>query len=184
MICEHCGKDDVKNMGAHLRFCEQNPENTTDARERSENTSERLPRRKRVPMGVNSLKMDAKAPKGYVGRWFNDNWSKDPDRINRALEAGYEFVTRDKAGKIGTAGEDSNQNMGGRVSRRVGTNDDGSAITGYFMAIKQEYYDEDQALKQAEIDKVDAQIHKGKYEANQNDKRYTPSEGIRMDVET
>ena len=67
-------------------------------------------------------------------------------RIHDAGRAGYEFVEEDDDGRSV------------KVSRRVGTNEDGSAMIAYLMEIRQEFYDEDQAVKQSRLDEIDAQI--------------------------
>jgi len=90
---------------------------------------------------------------------FNENWQKDPRRIERAERAGYK---RTDANKV-----------------TVGTNDDGSPIYGVEMRIPKEWYEEDQAKKQKELDKVDEAINAGTFEAKDGDRRYTP-DGIKQ----
>jgi len=56
----------------------------------------RTPDRKdRVPMGgFRSRLPKAKNDPNFVYRIFNDNWVREPERIQRAKEAGYEVVAR------------------------------------------------------------------------------------------
>jgi hypothetical protein len=94
---------------------------------------------------------------------FNDNWRKEPDRITRANAAGYEIVD-------------------GYPGITVGTNDDGTSINGILMKIPKEFYEADQKLKQQEIDKVDREIHRGKFQEKTEDKRYIPTSGIQIET--
>jgi len=61
-----------------------------------------------------------------------------------------------------------------------GSNEDGSPIEGVLMRIPKELYDSDQALKQKEIDKVDQEIHRGRFQEKPGDKRYIPPDGIKI----
>ena len=117
-------------------------------------------RKERVPMGSPERKFNCPSDDGFHYRVFNDNWKKEPGRIQRAKNAGYEIVD-------------------GHEQIAVGTNEDGSAIKGVLMRQLQEHFDEDQALKQKELDKVDKQIKTGKFKAGKDDKRYSP-DGIKI----
>jgi hypothetical protein len=125
---------------------------------------DRLERSTRVPFGVPtqrfSISEEDKAK--YHHHVFNDNWKKEPGRIQRALAAGYELVEHDKSG--GTAG----------------TNEDGSEIKGILMRQPIEMYEADQALKDKEIDKVDEQITRGQFKTGEN--TYLPSGEIKTEV--
>jgi len=115
-----------------------------------------------VPFGVPVKRFNAPEEDGYVYRVFNDNWRKEPGRIQRAKMAGYEMVAHERSGEA------------------VGTNEDGSEITGVLMRIPKEVYEEDQAAKQREIDKVDSQIMGGTL--TQVDKKYSPDGGIKKTI--
>lgn len=67
------------------------------------------------------------------------------DRVERAEAAGYECVTSKES--LGDTGAGVATAPGSAVTRPVG-----SGITGVLMRIKKEWYDEDQAVKQKEID--------------------------------
>jgi hypothetical protein len=88
-----------------------------------------------------------------------------PDNIERAKRAGYEFVRSD------------NEKEKPQI---VGTNDNGTPIRGFLMRIPKEIFDEDQAAKQKEVDKVDEQIRKGSFQQGAGDNRYIPSTGIKI----
>ena len=90
--------------------------------------------------------------KGYHRHVFNDD---DKNRIQRALNAGYDFVTEEIDGRdprVGDAGQ-----VGKNVSQQVG-----SGMTGFLMEIPQELYDEDQNEKQAKIALQEAEIRRDK----------------------
>ena len=99
-------------------------------------------RHARVPLGAMRPKLNYPTRPGYHRHWFSDTGG----RIHDAGMAGYEFVEENEDGRSV------------KVSRRVGTNEDGSAMMGHLMEIRQEFYDEDQAVKQSRLDEIDAQI--------------------------
>ena len=140
-------------------------------------------RKKRVGLGTPHRRLSGPKIPGMKTRWINDNWAKDPSRIQRALDAGWEFV--DREGKvIGDGSVDGNQDLGSRVSRAVGTNKDGSPIIGYWMAIDKELYDEYQEEKQVEVNKVDAAIMSGSIDNTLGAHGFIPENAINMRVET
>src|SRR3972149_4824852 len=70
---------------------------------------ERPNRKARVPFGAPQRKLNCPDGDGFHYRVFNDNWRKEPGRVKRAKDAGYEPVE-------------------GYQQVPVGTNEDGSAI--------------------------------------------------------
>lgn len=117
-------------------------------------------RKERIPFGTPRRRFNSPEGDGYHYRVFNDNWQKEPGRIIRALDAGYEKV------------EDFEL-------LPVGTNDDGSPIKGVLMRIRKEFYEEDQDAKNKKLDETDAQILRGSVEGRVgHDGRYIPKEGI------
>jgi hypothetical protein len=73
--------------------------------------------RKRIPMSVPVQKLEAPDIPGYHLHWFTGT----PERIQRALDAGYEFVDDAEAGLNnttlgGTSTRTGNTDMGSRVS--------------------------------------------------------------------
>jgi hypothetical protein len=113
-------------------------------------------KRVRVPMGARRSRLqlsdkEAKALKdaGYVTRWVNDQ----DGRVERALSGGYVFVDPSEALSIGQSEiTQGNSDLGDKVSKIVSRGE--PIIRAYFMKIKQEYYDEDQATKE----KVNARV--------------------------
>ena len=180
LICDICnqivyyeeGKNPERVLNGHKIRCKekQNKEMETTVTEeeptqelrqgsREETPTEEPPRKKRVPFGVPKQHFTAPDNDGYHYRVFNSEWAKEPGRVERAKLAGYELVNREGARSV------------------VGTNEDGSPITGMLMRIPQELYDEDQKLKEVELDKVDEQIYGGDFASKPGDKRYMPSDG-------
>ena len=96
--------------------------------------------------------------KKYHVRWFND----ENDRIERAINGGYEFVTKDElAGRVGDKEvHGDNSDLNDKVSKIVGK-DEADPIRAYFLKIKNEFWEEDQAAKRAKNQLVDEAIRGG-----------------------
>ncbi len=128
-------------------------------------------RRARVPLGDPRPKMAAPQRLGYHRRWINDAG----DRLRAAEDAGYQFVEDEH--------EVDESGRGVRRSMTVGTKEDGSPLRAFLMEIRNEFYEADQAVKQAKIDEVDAAMRRGDVRGAQpqdQDKFYVPAEGIRV----
>jgi hypothetical protein len=108
-------------------------------------------RPKRVPLAQrNVISLNGiKIPKGMVPRIFNDV----DNRINDALAAGYQFVMSD--GKLGDERCSEPSKLGSYVTKSVG-----GGRVGYLMATPEEFYKEDQAAKQAQVDMSEAAMRK------------------------
>lgn len=129
-------------------------------------------RKVRVPLGVPRSKLSAPQIQGYSTRWINDTTG----RLQNAEAGGYEFVyERELDGQAG------NTDLGEKVSRIVGRNEDGSPLRAFLMKIKETWYREDQRTKQRKVDDIDAAIRRGKLNEQPDDKRYVPKEGIKID---
>lgn len=105
--------------------------------------------RKRIPMSVPVQRLEAPEIPGYHLHWFNGT----PERIQRALDGGYEFVDeRDiKINNVSLGAESTksgNTDMGSQVSVVSGSEvgRDGQPMRMILMKIKQEWYEEDQKL--------------------------------------
>lgn len=105
--------------------------------------------RKRIPMSVPVQKLEVPAIEGYHLHWFINS----TERIERAVNAGYEFVeARDvKLNNVSLGGDSAvsgNTDLGSRVSvvsgQEVGK--DGQPTRLILMKIRQEWYEEDQKL--------------------------------------
>lgn len=133
--CENCGVaefDTEQQLRGHQMKCR--PKDKVDIR------------KKRVPFGVPTKRFNCPENDGFHYRVFNDQWKKEPGRLQRALAAGYEFVDDPVSGTT------------------VSTNKDGSEVKGVLMRIPKELYDQDQALKAKKLDEIDKQIHRGKFD--------------------
>lgn len=82
----------------------------------------------------------------FVPRWVNDV----DDRIARFVNAGYEFVKNDGI-TVGDTTVDFNRQTDTSIVRK-GV---GGGKVAYLMAIPKEFYDEDQAKKQAKLDELE-----------------------------
>lgn len=137
--CEHCNEAEFETpqqLRGHQMKC------------RPKDIQEREARTERIPFGTPEQKWNTPDDDDYHYRVFNDNWKKEPGRVQRAMRAGYEVVDDKKSGM------------------NVGTNDDGSEIKGVLMRIPRKFYEEDQGKKARELDKIDEQIHGGKFDKN------------------
>lgn len=118
-----------------------------------------LQRPKRKPFGTLEQKMNYPARPGYHRHWFNDV----PGRIERAGEAGYAHV-KDNEGK--------------NVSMIVGTAPSGGPLHGFLMEIPEEWYKEDMAAQQKQVDAKEDAMRRGALESQEGDGRYVPAQGI------
>lgn len=120
---------------------------------------ESITKQKRTPLGVprQKLSLDKKDP-NYSYRWLNDSG----DRINQALEGGYEFVRRGDTSAPGDMDVvPQNTDLGTNVSKVVGTTESGAPLTAYLMKLKKSFYEADQAEKQAQINETERGLKAG-----------------------
>lgn len=113
----------------------------------------------RKPFGMLEQKLSYPAREGFHRHWFNDT----PGRVQRAQEAGYEHVKDDE---------------GKNVCRIVGSAEGGGALNGYLMEIPEEWYKQDMAAQQKEVDAKEATMRRGELEKQAGDGRYVPAQGI------
>lgn len=105
---------------------------------------------KRTPLTVrNRLSVKDKEP-GYVYRIVNDV----DDRIEQFIEQGYE-IDQKNAGKVGDKRVDTASGLGSVPSFSVG-----QGTKAVVMRIKQEWYDEDQRVKQAYVKSTEETLSK------------------------
>lgn len=124
--------------------------------------------RKRIPMSVPVQRLAVPDIPGYHLHWFRGT----PDRLDRALQGGYEFVDEQEtsvadAGLGGTSTRTGNTDMGSRVSVVGGSEvgKDGQAVRLVLMKIRQEWYEEDQKLVEQRNDQVVDSLLGGRQEA-------------------
>lgn len=102
-------------------------------------------RTKRVPVGTrNILTVDGKDPNFHY-RIINDTG----DRVQEFLDAGYELVDA-KSVRIGDKRANQTSSEGTISQISLGQND-----KGYLVRIKREWYEEDQAAKQARVQEME-----------------------------
>lgn len=106
---------------------------------------------------------------GWTLHIFNDT----PGRIEEALSAGWEFVTRDEIGGVVANVVDGNTDLGTKVRFRVGKDETGDGLFAYLMKIPTYAYLEEQQEIQNRNDAIDHAIRAGK-----NVKTGTSSEGF------
>jgi hypothetical protein len=110
-------------------------------------------RPRRSPLsGRNRLSIKNKEP-GYVYRIVNDV----DDRVTLLQEQGYEICTKESVGMIGDKRVDNASSVGSSSVLSVG-----QGTKAIVMRQKEEYYKEDQALKQTQIDELERTMGKDK----------------------
>ena len=107
---------------------------------------QKRPTRTPISGGRDILEVRNQDP-NYVYRWVNDT----PGRLQRFKDAGYEPVVSDA--EVGTKTVDRNSKLGSVITRNVG-----GVLTAVLMRIPKEWYDEDQAAKQTQIDESDKML--------------------------
>ena len=133
---------------------------------------------RRVPFGSHRLKLQlsdddmAEFKKhGYVARWINDQ----DGRIQRAQGGGYVFVKPEEARSLGQgAVHQGSTSTDSRVSKVVSRGD--VVVTAFLMKIKEEYYAEDKATKEATNAKVDQALAAGNASGAEVENKY--GEGV------
>lgn len=104
-------------------------------------------RPKRIKLGAKNVLSFRTIP-GYATRVVNDI----EDRIERFKAAGWEMVQSDEL--LGEASIGETSRIGSAVSKSVR-----GGITGVLMKLPQDLYNEDQADKQADIDKAEEALY-------------------------
>lgn len=113
-------------------------------------------RKERIPLGVPRKKLEAKEIPGYHLHWVNDY----PGRVQEALQSGYEFVSEEETA-INDFVTPGNSDLGTRVKRMVGKDDNGGALFAYLMKINEDLWKQDQEELQKRNNLVDEAIRRG-----------------------
>jgi len=122
--------------------------------------------------GIQGQKLLAPKKQGFVRRWVND----EGNRLEEMLDKGYTFV-EDADAVIPTS------DTGSRKSQHVGTQKSGDGLRAYLMETPQEFYEEDQKEKAAQIEKTAQQTRRGHIAGDQGFRGkgqsvlYDPSKG-------
>lgn len=86
--------------------------------------------------------------KGIDETKFHPCWVNDiDDNLHKYLDAGYEFVLDNGEIRVGDRAINRDSQIGTKVSKNVGNN-----VTAYLMVVPVEYYEEDQANYNAQLD--------------------------------
>jgi hypothetical protein len=124
--------------------------------------------RKRIPMSTPQRRLEVPDIAGYRLYWFVER------NVERALQGGYEFVDSKEIALnqrgIGTSSNVSgNSDMGSRVSVISGQGQDGQPERLVLLKIKQEWFEEDQAVLQARNKQIEDAIRRGQVGAEKSD---------------
>ena len=132
-------------------------------------------RKKRVPLGVQRLKLAVTDRPGYKRRWVNDK----AGRLNQAMEGGYNLVARDGAEFKEEDVANRNESLNNAVCKVV--NSDGTKA--YLMEISTAMYTSDQLAKAKTIDELEDGLRQGEdsHGKTGTDGRYIPTEGIKIE---
>lgn len=169
-----------------MKTREETPEDIT-RRQQKALEKKRAERRKRVRVGQAMPKLGLSPEqeqyfneKGEQYHWFNDTTG----RLQLKESQDWRYVTQDElqAGGIGRVGDvTAREGLGDKVTRVVGTKDNGEPILAYLMAIPKEFYEDDQAAKsEGVIKKQEAMLSGIDSQGRPGDKegRYIPQPGI------
>ncbi|MHA2047054.1 MAG: hypothetical protein ACW99G_19870 [Candidatus Thorarchaeota archaeon] len=140
----------------------------------------RSARKGRIPLGGHRSKLSIDGydiPEDKVARWVNDH----PGRLDAALQGGYTFV-KDPKREV-KIGEDPLRRTGldTSVTAVVGTKEGGEPLSAYLMVIDKDLYDEDQAEKNREMDKIDDAVRRGVGPGTSEEGMYAPGGGIKYE---
>ena len=112
---------------------------------------------RRTPLsGRSRLSVKNQEP-GYVYRIVNANLDNDPDRVNSLIEQGYEVVPKDKTGVVGDKLVDNSSSLGSSSEISVG-----QGTKAVVMRIREDWFKEDQRIKQDLVDQTEQTMRKEK----------------------
>ena len=131
-------------------------------------------RKKRVPLGVPRLKMAVSKRPGFKRRWVNDIG----DRLNQAMDGGYNLVPRDGAEFTEEDVANRNDSLNNAVSKPVNSGE----IKAFLMEIPTALYTADQKVKADNINGTEDGLRRGADTHGKPgaDGRYIPREGIKI----
>lgn len=156
---------------------------TTAAGNNPANAPEKaLPQRTRIPMSLPTQKLAVPEIPGFHCHWMRG----EPQRINQALRAGYDWVHPDEVdmndfGIANGPNDSGNQDLGSRVSHVSGRDEKGGVQMLYLMKLPEHLWLEDQAVLARQQDNIAAQLRgdKGLVQPGADaelDKRYSRGE--------
>lgn len=143
------------------------PSPAVDVVVRREDDRKQLPRTRQAHLGGLRLKLAVMGSvEGHHMYWANDQDAE----IERLLETGFGFVYRDEVQKVQGIVHDGD--VDNRVSKYVGTREDGTPYRAYLMKCTDEVWAEIQQDGQDAADAWDANILRGMVEPDSS--RYIP----------
>ena len=124
--------------------------------------------RKRIPLSVPQLRLEVPPIPGHSLYWFLEK------NTLRALQGGYEFVDQKEVSlnARNVASLQGNTDMGSRVSVVAGTGADGQPESLFLMKIKQEWFNDDQALLADRNHQIQNAIKHGSLNDDEKSTRY------------
>ena len=114
---------------------------------RTPSTPEASARPRRTPLSVRNRLSVKNKEAGYVYRVVNDI----DDRVSQLQEQGYELVDKASLGAIGDKRVDNTASIGSIAHFSVG-----QGMKAVVMRQKLDYYNEDKAIKEQQVDEIDA----------------------------
>jgi hypothetical protein len=146
-------------------------------RGRQSRADEQLPeRRKRTDIDMTGKRLSVRSEMldfdKFKYRWINDN---DTRLYQLTRQDDWEVLTQD-----GGALKPDATDMGAAVSIPVGTRPDGSPTKAYLCRKLRKFYDDDQKMKQTELDEQLKRLRSGNSSTGDAQGDYIPSGGIRI----
>ena len=158
--------------------------NKVTARSRKVKTTERVEQTRGRRRSINDpqlkLAVTHQIP-GYHLCWTND----EDNRIEYALDAGYEFASKKEIGLSESTPVPANNDVGDKVRRYVGTDKQNNPLYAYLLKIPEDWHKEDLMVPHKRSQDILRAIQKGKVapdaEGNSNSANtYVPDGGIQM----
>lgn len=152
-------------------------EQTREGRGRRARHDEELPaRRKRTDIDMTGKRLAVRTDmldlEKYVYRWMNDT---DVRLFRMTKQDDWDVVKQD-----GQVVKDDNSDLGDAVSVPVGTKPDGSPLRAYLCRKLRRFYDDDQKMKQTELDEQLSRLRTGNSATGEAQGDYVPNGGIRI----
>jgi hypothetical protein len=136
---------------------------------RSDNDRQQSPRERSAYVGGAKLKLKVFGDiPGYKMFWENDQDAA----IEQLLEYGFEFVNKTEVGMRSTLVADDG--VDGRISKHVGTKQDGSPLRAFLMKATLEIWAEIDAANQEQADTWEEGIRRGAGTGIEDRNRYIP----------
>lgn len=148
-----------------------------ETRGRQSRADEQLPeRRKRTDTDMTgkrlAVRQDLLDFDKFKYRWINDS---DVRLFRLTKQDDWEVMTQG-----GEALKPDSTDMGAAVSIPVGTKPDGSPMKAYLCRKLRRFYDDDQKMKQTELDEQLKRLRLGNDKGGESQGDYVPSGGIRI----